>query len=384
MTLPRKRIHAWVPLLFFSLCGPCLCQAGRDSVKITYVANDGFLLSAPGKKVLVDALFNTGWGTYLTPAAAEQEKMRNAQAPFDGIDLFLITHNHGDHFNADMVINAMSNSPNGVLMAPLQVIEALKAKPGYAGIKPRVSEIPPAAGASPRDTTIHGIGVRAMGIRHSPYFVGGVDQYEGLQHVAYLVRLNGSVLLHCGDASMDYNEAVVRGFQFDQSGIGLLFLSYFDESGKSIQLIDQLIKPQRVVGMHIPPSDWDGVSRKFLGSFPNAVVFKASMESKSFGNTTSVSGSGSSAPGQCRLYPCYPNPFNPSTAVRFRTARRSYVSLKVFDVTGREIEDLAGFEMDAGEHSLEWNPGRRLGGGVYVMVLSAGQTVETRKIVYQK
>jgi len=84
----------------------------QDEVTITYLQNDGVLISDGTYNVLIDAIFNplTGW-INLDPV--ENSKLTNAQAPYDDVDLVLITHNHGDHYGTSNVNTHMNNNPNG-------------------------------------------------------------------------------------------------------------------------------------------------------------------------------------------------------------------------------------------------------------------------------
>ncbi len=79
----------------------------------------------------------------------------------------------------------------------------------------------------------------------------------------------------------------------------------------------------------------------------------------------------------------YPNPFNPATVISFQLPASSHVSLKVFDVTGREVATLMDGEMAAGKHSATFAP-RDLAGGVYFYKLTAGKFSQTRKAVLMK
>jgi hypothetical protein len=81
-------------------------------------------------------------------------------------------------------------------------------------------------------------------------------------------------------------------------------------------------------------------------------------------------------PGQFRLNQNYPNPFNPSTAVSYQVAAVSFVSLKVFDVLGREIADLVHETQQPGAHEVRWNASG-LPSGIYYCRLTAGREVAT-------
>jgi hypothetical protein len=90
-----------------------------------------------------------------------------------------------------------------------------------------------------------------------------------------------------------------------------------------------------------------------------------------------------SSPRSYDLCQNYPNPFNPATNFEFRIANRELVSLKIFDVLGREVATLASGVLQAGVHGVRWNASS-VPSGVYFCRLRAGDFVATRKIVYAK
>jgi serine protease len=79
----------------------------------------------------------------------------------------------------------------------------------------------------------------------------------------------------------------------------------------------------------------------------------------------------------------YPNPFNPTTNFEFRIAKFGLVTLKVFDVLGREITTLVNEMRQAGVYTVRWDAST-LPSGVYFYRLRAGDFVETKKMVFAK
>jgi len=79
-----------------------------------------------------------------------------------------------------------------------------------------------------------------------------------------------------------------------------------------------------------------------------------------------------------------PNPFNPTTTVRFTLAGPASVRLTVYDIAGRAVRTLADSPRTAGSHTVAWDgtasDGRPLGSGVYFLMLEAGDEVETAKV----
>jgi hypothetical protein len=85
------------------------------------------------------------------------------------------------------------------------------------------------------------------------------------------------------------------------------------------------------------------------------------------------------------LYQNEPNPFNPSTTVRYYLPERAYVQLGIYDVSGRLVARLVNEEQERGEKSVRWD-GRRTGGGaassgVYYCRLQAGKDVVSRTMI---
>jgi len=89
-----------------------------------------------------------------------------------------------------------------------------------------------------------------------------------------------------------------------------------------------------------------------------------------------------------RLYPNYPNPFNPSTEMRFYLPDRCDVALDVYDVKGNHIARLVGGYREEGLHTATWNgrdsSGRVVGSGIYFCRLKAGRRTVSSKMVFLK
>ena len=88
-------------------------------------------------------------------------------------------------------------------------------------------------------------------------------------------------------------------------------------------------------------------------------------------------------PSRHSLSQNYPNPFNPATAISYQLIANSFVTLKVFDLLGREISTLVNQEMEAGKHLVNWNASN-VAAGVYLYQLRVSGSVETRKAVVLK
>ena len=83
------------------------------------------------------------------------------------------------------------------------------------------------------------------------------------------------------------------------------------------------------------------------------------------------------------LHQNYPNPFNPSTTIAFSLPTSEYVTLKVLDLLGQEVETLSEGRREAGEYKVNWNSGD-LPSGVYFYRLQAGDFVKIKKLILLK
>jgi photosystem II stability/assembly factor-like uncharacterized protein len=91
----------------------------------------------------------------------------------------------------------------------------------------------------------------------------------------------------------------------------------------------------------------------------------------------------SSVPSKFSLGQNYPNPFNPITKINYTVPQFGLITIKVYDILGKEVATLVNEEKPAGIYNVEFN-GFGLSSGVYYYTLSAGNYSETRKLVLLK
>jgi hypothetical protein len=122
-------------------------------------------------------------------------------------------------------------------------------------------------------------------------------------------------------------------------------------------------------------SDWD------KGAYP-VQVYVADFRDRVI--ATSVHATAAALPGsEPSLIGNYPNPFNPTTKIEFRTATRQLVMLNVFDVLGKEVARIVKEELEAGSYQKTFDASH-LNSGVYFYRLTAGAFVETRRMLLIK
>jgi agmatine/peptidylarginine deiminase len=83
------------------------------------------------------------------------------------------------------------------------------------------------------------------------------------------------------------------------------------------------------------------------------------------------------------LYQNYPNPFNPSTQISYYLEKKDFVSLKIFDVTGREIQKIVNGIQSEGIHTINFD-GRNLPSGVYFYTIESNGWKDTKRMLMIK
>ena len=93
-------------------------------------------------------------------------------------------------------------------------------------------------------------------------------------------------------------------------------------------------------------------------------------------------------PNELSLHQNVPNPFNPVTMVQFELPVESEANLTVVSLNGAQVASLASGNMQAGSHRTTWNGkdmnGDKVSAGVYFLLLTAGESIQTRKIIFLK
>ncbi|MDP2038686.1 MAG: glycosyl hydrolase family 18 protein, partial [Ignavibacteria bacterium] len=90
-------------------------------------------------------------------------------------------------------------------------------------------------------------------------------------------------------------------------------------------------------------------------------------------------------PTQVKLYQNYPNPFNPETVIRYKIQAASQVSLKIYDVLGREVATLVNETKQPGIYNSQFSiMNSQFSSGVYFYTLKVGGYSETKKMIFSK
>jgi choice-of-anchor B domain-containing protein len=185
------------------------------------------------------------------------------------------------------------------------------------------------------------------------------------------------------------HNVIVRG--------NLAYISYYSEGVRVIDVSDPTLPEE--IGYY---DTWTGPSGGYNGAwgvypfFPSGNIVVSDIESGLFvlsldsGGPITGIGEEGDLPERARVSPLesYPNPFNPSTRLRFELFTPGLARLAVHDLRGRKIVDLIDGELAAGVHTVSWDgrdaAGQVVASGVYMAALNAGGEQRRLKLVLTK
>jgi len=218
--------------------------AQKQPLVLVYVANSGVLVGSGDAKVLIDGLFDKPNPEYRAPAPEVLDKMMKGVAPFDGVDLVLVTHNHPDHFDAALAVCYLETRPEPVLIAPSDAVEAMrKVAADWTKLGPRVVALDINVGEKEKKD-LKRIPVTAFRTLHS-------GDRESPMNLMYLFELGGRRVFHEGDSNG--KPEVYQGFGLGSAPIDLAMVHYwFPLDPGCARWLQEVLKPGHIALTHLP------------------------------------------------------------------------------------------------------------------------------------
>lgn len=205
------------------LCSFLVLLPGCIPTEVTYIGSAGFMLQSESRKILVDAPFSDFVQRFEVPIASQvtQDNIALAKAPFNNIDLLLITHSHPGHFDFGIVAECLKNNPEAKLVGTPAVYSILENNiADFVVFKDRV--IAPALAVDFETTSIEvdGLTIRISRAPHwsrpgttdEGYLYNYAFNLDGVE-IAYALGLDGYVktsdvdILISGDLQNSLNPA---------------------------------------------------------------------------------------------------------------------------------------------------------------------------------
>jgi L-ascorbate metabolism protein UlaG (beta-lactamase superfamily) len=243
----------------------------QEGVTVTFLANEGVMLSSGTKKVLIDALFLKYETGYAVPADSTRSALDRARAPFDAVDLILVTHRHGDHFHPAPVAAHLRANPRATLLTSQQVIDSLRGRiTAGEPLSPRIMARTTKPGTRRREV-VNGIMVELLGLPHGGW------RHRHVEHLGYIVEIGGRRVLHVGDT--DITADAFEPFRLDTARIDVALLpSWMVTSREGKQVIERWIRPRQVVAFHVAEGAGDRMAREVAAAMSGAMTFFRSLD----------------------------------------------------------------------------------------------------------
>jgi hypothetical protein len=157
--------------------------------------------------------------------------------------------------------------------------------------------------------------------------------------------------------------------------------------GSTAQMIadvqEWLNNPSSNFGWLLGGNEGASQTAKRFDSRENATTVNRPALTIFYRTTTSIEKVKHELPREFSLSQNYPNPFNSNMIIKFYIPHTTYITLKIFDLFGREIETLANGKLNAGEYRVKWDASR-YAGGIYFYRLQVGDVVETKRLIFLK
>ncbi len=165
------------------------------TVTVTYLANEGVMISDGASVVLIDPLFENDFGTYQSLSDAQQQAIVNGEGRYDGIDLVLISHEHGDHFDAPLLTELLLNDAGVTLGAASSVLDLVRADERFdERLEAQLLAIDPEPNAGVVENDFGDFSIRTSWQRH------GNRRHYDLVNLVHQVDMAGQRIVHLGDA----------------------------------------------------------------------------------------------------------------------------------------------------------------------------------------
>jgi L-ascorbate metabolism protein UlaG (beta-lactamase superfamily) len=240
---------------------------------VRYIANMGVLLSSGDKQVLIDAVHRKYKPAYVFPPPELLGNLESARAPYDSIELVLVTHMHLDHFHPESVGLHLKNDPKSILVSSAQVVEEIwKGFTDHEKIKAHIKEVTPEWDKR-TDLEVNGIKLSLLGLRHVN------AQHRSVQNLGYMVEIGGKKVLHVGDAELTTEN--FAAFQLEKENIDVAILpQWFLEQSGGCEMVRKLIGAKNVIATHISAGYTDEVAARVKKDCAGADAFTKILEER--------------------------------------------------------------------------------------------------------
>lgn len=235
-------------------------------LQITYVCNDGFIIVAGGKKILIDALFQDS--NDICQIDPPGDAAGFSRPPFDHADLVLVSHIHWDHFDPQSVGGYVLENPGTILIAEKAAADSLMQQfPSYDLIAERVHSVKLPLGQSTQ-LDLGGVNLELIGMP------------ADVPNLAFLFQLGEFTFFHSGDANFDQEVfSKLEGIGLHARGINFAFMPYWylTDSMSKTSLVERL-QADHYIPMHYAGEGGEWIFSAISEAYPEAIIFPEEMQ----------------------------------------------------------------------------------------------------------
>lgn len=259
-------------------------QVPKHNLEITYIANEGFLLTSTNHKILIDGLFSNGYGIFAVPPKEVTDKIMNAEPPFDNITLLMVTHRHKDHCDPELINEYLSKYKEVRFVTNRQTMVFIDGNCfGFIAKEKQFVLMSPALNQSV-SKTVDNIPIKAFGLKHLSLFnKDSINLEQTTRNTSYIFNMDGIRIFHSGDIEKDAFQDYLKYHKWtDSVDVAFLYKGLLD-SESDLDYVLNLLHPKYIVVMHVQPNEeeaWADKVEKLKTSFPNILYFRNPMDSK--------------------------------------------------------------------------------------------------------
>lgn len=265
----------------YKLARAASAPKGRNAesapLEITYIGNEGFLISRGEKKVIIDALHMNPWN-YPSTGDRVFSMMLEDRPPFDGIDLSVASHAHSDHVSPRMTAELLKRNPGVVFVSSPLACDSLRMVAGsdFEKIAGRVVSVDPGWKKIVK-LQRNGIDVEFFGVNHNG---PGTTPYKTL---ATIIDLDGIRIVHLADEAVESNLENFEAVDLERAGIDIAFadrLFLADSVGQYI--MKRYVKPEHIILMHAWEYELDTAAKQLMPLHANLLIYRDQLEKRIF------------------------------------------------------------------------------------------------------
>lgn len=252
-------------VLILSLLSFCLSQS--ESLKITHLANHGFMFEANGKKVEIDGFFKKFYPQLGVMSDSLLNLAEQAKAPFNDIDVLLSTHEHKDHMGNELIESYLNINTSAQFIGTKQIVDSLHIKNRVYGLTPKPNEF--------ISKDINGIKIDVFNLAHMN------KEYANTENIGFVIHIDGKRILHVGDA--DLTEKNYKSYQFNKMNIDFIIIPFWQVTNQqNIDFVEKFIQPKQIIASHIHPNNLSKVASFLPTLIKDVIIFENELETKLF------------------------------------------------------------------------------------------------------